>query len=74
VFEEWEDFGIRFGPFGLAVGGAGRVHYWSTEKSHVLRIRVGSEVQKQDIKVRLIQPGILEIVWPRSQGEEIPVE
>jgi hypothetical protein len=25
MFEEWEDFGIRFGPFGVAVGGAGRV-------------------------------------------------
>ena len=70
MFEELEDFGIRFGPF----GGAGRVRYRSTEKSHVLRIRLGAEVQKQDIKVRLIQAGILEIEWPRSQGEEIPVE
>jgi hypothetical protein len=74
VFEEWEDFGIRFGPFGVAVGGAGRVRYRSTEKSHVLRIRLGAEVQKQDIKVRLVKPGVLEIEWPRSQGEEILVE
>ena len=69
-----EDFGIRFGPFGVAVGGAGRVRYRSTEKSHVLRIRLGAEVQKQDIKVRLVKPGVLEIEWPRSQGEEILVE
>ena len=54
--------------------GAGRVRYRSTEKSHVLRIRLGAEVQKQDIKVQLIKAGILEIEWPRSQGEEIPVE
>ena len=74
MFEEWEDFGIRFGPFGVAVGGAGRVRYRSTDKSHVLRIRLGAEVQKQDIKVQLIKAGILEIEWPRSQGEEIPVE
>jgi hypothetical protein len=74
MFEEWEDFGIRFGPFGVAVGGAGRVRYRSTERSHVLRIRLGAEVQKQDIKVRLVKPGVLEIEWPRSQGEEIPVE
>ena len=53
---------------------AGRVRYRSTEKSHVLRIRIDSEVTKQDIKVRLVKPGLLEIEWPRSQGEEIPVE
>jgi len=29
---------------------------------------------KQDIKVRLVKPGLLEIEWPRSPGEEIPVE
>jgi hypothetical protein len=51
-----------------------RCGYRSAEKSHVLRIRLGAEVQKQDIKVQLIKAGILEIEWPRSQGEEIPVE
>jgi hypothetical protein len=74
MFEEWGDFGIRFGPFGVALGGAGRVRYRSTEKSHMLRIWIDSGVTKQDIKVRLVKPGLLEIEWPRSQGEEIPVE
>ena len=50
MFEEWEDFEIGFGPFGVALG-AGRVRYRSTEKSHVLPIRLGAEVQKRDIKV-----------------------
>jgi hypothetical protein len=36
--------------------------------------RIDSEVTKQDIKVRLVTPGLLEIEWPRRQGEEIPVE
>lgn len=74
MFAEWEDFGIRCGPFGFAFGGAGRVHYASTPTKHVLRIRIGAEAKKQDIKVRLVKPGWLEIEWPRSQGEEIPVE
>jgi hypothetical protein len=74
MFDEWEDFGIRFGPFGVGFGGGGRVRYRGTEKSHVLRVRIDSEVKKQDIKVRLLKPGLLEIEWPRSHGEEIPVE
>jgi hypothetical protein len=40
----------------------------------MLRIWIDTEVTKQDIKVRLVKPGLLEIEWPRSQGEEIPVE
>jgi hypothetical protein len=74
MFEEWGDFGIRFGPFGVALGGSGRVRYRSTEKSHMLRIWIDSKVTKQDIKVRLVKQRLLEIEWPRSQGEEIPVE
>jgi hypothetical protein len=37
-------------------------------------IRIDSEVTKQDIKVRLVKPGLPEIEWPRSLGEEIAVE
>ncbi len=46
MFEHWEDIGFRFGPF----SGAGRVRYRSTGTSHVLRIRIGAEVKKQDIR------------------------
>ena len=40
----------------------------------MLRIWIDTEVTKQDIKVRLVKQRLLEIEWPRSQGEEIPVE
>jgi len=74
MFQDWEDFGMHFGPFGVAFGGAGRVRYRNTATSHVVRIRIDADVKKQHIKVRLVKPGLLEIQWPRSQGEEIPVE
>jgi len=75
MFEDWEDFGFRFGPFGVGFTGSGRgVRYARTETSHILRIRIGSEVKKQDIKARLVKPGVLEIEWPRTRGEDIPVE
>jgi hypothetical protein len=75
MFEDWEDYGVRFGPFGFGFTGTGRnVRYSRTEASHLLRIRIGSDVKKQDIKVRLVEPGVLEVEWPRTKGEEIPVE
>jgi hypothetical protein len=75
MFEDWEDLGIRFGPFGVGFTGVGRtVRYARTETSHVLRIRIDSDAKKQDIKVRLVKPGLLEVEWPRTKGEEIPVE
>jgi hypothetical protein len=39
----------------------------------VLCIRIEAEAKKHNIKVRLLKPDLLEIEWPRSQGEEIPV-
>lgn len=75
MFEDWEDFGIHVGPFGFGVGRTGRgVRYVRTDTSHVLRIRLDPAVKKEEIKVRLVKPGLLEIEWPRSTGEEIPVE
>jgi hypothetical protein len=75
MFEEWEDFGVHIGPFGLGVGRTGRtVRYTRTGTSHMLRVRVGPDVKKEEIKVRLMKPGWLEIEWPRAAGEEIPVE
>jgi hypothetical protein len=41
MFEEWEDFGIHVGPFGVGVGRTSRsVHYVRTDTSHVLGIRL----------------------------------
>jgi len=45
-----------------------------TETSHLLQIRIGPAVKKETIKVRLVRPGLLEIEWPRVQGEEIPID
>jgi len=76
-FEEaWGDFGIHLGPVGFGFFGPRRyVRYGRTEKSHLLRVRIGPEVKKEDIKVRLLKPGVLEIEWPRrTEVEEIPVE
>jgi len=76
--EFWDEFfGCRFGPFGFwaypyrPFG----VRYPQTKKSHRLRIRIRLEVRKDEIKARLIEPGLLEVEWPRKvRGEEIPIE
>jgi len=34
--------------------------------SHLLRFQINRDVKKEEIKVRLIEPGILEIEWPRK--------
>jgi hypothetical protein len=47
-------------------------HNTNPRKS-VLCIRIEAEAKKHNIKVRLLKPDLLEIEWPRSQGEEIPV-
>lgn len=72
----WEDFDIQIGPFGLGFYGYRRfVKYLRTENSHLLRIKIDPAIKKEEIKVRLVKPGELEIEWPRKvKGEEIPVE
>jgi len=76
MFEEgWEDFGFRIGPLGIDFGTLGRViKHSTTDTSHILQIRIGPEVKKEEIKARLVRPGLLEIEWPRVRGEEIRVE
>lgn len=75
-YNDWGNFGIHMGPFGFGLWGPRRcLRYSRTENSHILRLRIDPEVEKEKIKVRLVKPGILEIEWPRrAQGEEIPVE
>jgi hypothetical protein len=73
--EWWEAFGFRFGPFEFGVSGLGQfMKHTRTETSHIIRIRIVPAVKKEEIKARLVRPGLLEIEWPRSKGEEIPVE
>jgi hypothetical protein len=73
--ETWKDFGFRFGPFGFNFSSLGQwTQHTRTETSHILRIHIDPTVKKEEIKARLVGPGLLEIEWPRSKGEEIPVE
>jgi hypothetical protein len=73
--EWWEEFGFRFGPFEFGVSGLGQfMKHTRTETSHIMRIRIDPAVNKEEIKARLLRPGLLEIEWPRAKGEEIPVE
>jgi hypothetical protein len=74
----WEDcFCFRFGPWGFWCGPYRpfRVSHHVTEGRHILRIYIDREVKREDIKARLVEPGVLEIEWPRRRrGEEILIE
>jgi hypothetical protein len=76
--EFWEDFfSFHFGPWGVYFGPYKpfKISYRRTAKTHVLRLKIDPEVKKDEIKARLVEPGILEIEWPRKiRGEEIPIE
>jgi len=78
---EFEDdlgeFGIKIGPIGIGTIGPYRlVKYRQTEDANIIKIDLNPQVKKEQIKVRLVEPGILEIEWPRlaEKGEEIKVE
>ncbi len=74
----WEDFfAFHIGPWGFWFGPYRpfRVRYRRTEKSHILRIYFDRDMRREEIKARPIEPGVLEIEWPRAErGEEIPIE
>lgn len=75
MFDDAWDEWIRVGPFGFGFAGGSRsIRYGRTETSHVLRVRIDPEIRKDEIRARLVKPGLLEIEWPRSKGEEIPIE
>ena len=74
---QWGDFGINIGPIGVGVLGPYKVvKCWRTDDSEAIRLELDTAVKKEQIKVRLVEPGILEIEWPRikGQGQDIPVE
>ncbi|MEW6161980.1 MAG: hypothetical protein AB1606_01470 [Nitrospirota bacterium] len=80
-FEEYQDefLDFRFGPFRMGIGPFLRpfkVSYSQTKNSNIIRLRLDPEPNKEDLKVRLLKGGILEIEWPRKleEGEEIEVE
>jgi len=78
MFEEyWDEMGFPFGPFPFGRGWwlRSNINYNRTESSHQLRIRINPAVQKSEIKVRLLKPGVIEIEWPRrTTAEEITLE
>ena len=76
-FEDfWEDFDIRIGPFRWGVHGSSRnVRYARTETEHVLKIKINPEVKKEEIKAKLLRPGLIEIRWPvKRKAEDIPID
>ncbi len=79
AFEEWYDlFNFRFGPLRMGFGAPFRpcrINYSRTKDTHILRLKLDPEPKKEDIKVRFLKGGILEIEWPRiTEGEEIEIE
>ena len=75
--EDWFDF--KFGPFRMGFGipaSPFKMDYSRTKDSHILTLHLDPELKKEDLKVRLIKGGILQIEWPREtqEGEEIKVE
>lgn len=74
--EEWDEFEFHIGPVGISWSWPWKfVRYNRTRDSHILRVKIDPSIQKQDIKARLLKPGVLEIEWPRSKRvEDIEVE
>jgi hypothetical protein len=75
--DEWGEFEINVGPIGVGIFGPYRVvKYRRTDDLHIIKMELNPEVKKDQIKVRLVEPGILEIEWPRIRGEaqDIKVE
>ncbi|MCD6574186.1 hypothetical protein J7K97_00710 [Candidatus Aerophobetes bacterium] len=76
-FEDWwEDFDIRVGPFRWGVHSISRnIRYTRTEEKHILKIRINPEIKREEIKAKLIKPGLIEISWPiKKKAEDIPVD
>jgi len=64
-FEDFFDF--RFGPFHMAgFGPPFRVGYSRTSESHVVKLKLRGDIQKKDIKVRLLEGGF----W-RASGRNV---
>lgn len=79
VNKQWEDFfNFRLGPLRMEFGVPQKpfkVKYSQTKESHLIRLQLDPKVKKEDLKVRLLKEGILEIEWPRKEeAEEIEVE
>jgi HSP20 family molecular chaperone IbpA len=75
--EEWDDLlDFRFGPFRIGTSlRPFKMRYRSTRDSHIIKLRLDPGLKKEEIKVRLLKGGILEIEWPKKiEAEEIEVE
>jgi hypothetical protein len=75
--ENLGEFGIKIGPISVGTIGPYRlVKYTQTEEANIIKIDLNPQVKKEQIKVRLVEPGVLEIEWPRmaDKSEEIKIE
>ena len=77
VFNESDDFfDFRFGPFQMSgFSRPFKVGYSRTSDTHIAKLKLRSDIEKKEIKVRLLEGGILEIEWPRKvKAEDIPID
>ena len=72
----WDGFEFSFGPFRFGLDALGdNIRYRRNETSHTIRISIDPAIIKEQIKARLLEPGILEVEWPRRKlGGDIPVD
>ncbi len=76
-FSDFEDFfDFRFGPLHMGISPRPfKIGYSRTSESHLLKLKLKEDIRKEDVKVRLLEDGVLEVEWPRkTKGEDIPVE
>lgn len=76
-FEDYDDFfDFRFGPFHMGMFPRPfKVGYSRTSDTHVAKLKLRTDIKKEEIKVRLLEEGVLEIEWPREKkGEEVPID
>ena len=76
-FEDfWDYLDFNCGSFRFGFGTmSSNIRYRRTDKSHIVRIQIDPSIKKAEIKARLVEPGIIEVEWPRRKlGEEIPVD
>lgn len=76
-FEDYDDFfDFRFGPFHMGMFPRPfKVGYSRTSDTHVAKLKLRGDIKKEEIKVRLLEEGVLEIEWPREKkGQEVPID
>ena len=77
AFDDFEDFlDFHFGPFHMSTAPRPfKMGYSRTSDSNIVTLKFRNDVKKEEVKVRLLEGGVLEIEWPRqTKGEDIPID